>query len=557
MSYLAKNKDDEMSQQRKLFVTSALPYANGPIHLGHLVEHIQTDTWVRFQRLMGHECHYICADDAHGTAIMVSAQKANISPEEYIKGIQKDHQKDLKAFHINHDIYYSTHSPENERLAKLFFKAAQNGSAIYQKEITQLYCEESKLFLADRYIKGTCPFCGAEDQYGDSCEKCFATYDPTQLINPISVYSGKAPVLKSSQHYFLKISDYSNVIEKWLDTGVLKPAPRAKIQEWFDQGLKDWDISRDAPYFGIQIPGETDKYFYVWLDAPIGYISTAEKRCESLENISRDDIWKSGQYEIHHFIGKDILYFHALFWPVMLHMAEFQKPSQIHVHGFLTINGEKMSKSRGTFITADHFSNYLNPELLRYYYCSKLSGDIDDIDLNLEDFVFKVNADLVNKFLNIGSRLGKILSKNFENQLSTCDEKGDQMIQKFDASLDDICQLYESLSYNKAMMQIMRLAEMSNKYIQEEEPWSLVKTDPKKAQQVCTSGMNALRRLAILLSPVLPVLSQQVLSLFHQSKCYLPDYKKDLFNTSINEYTHLLKRLSMDDVSILTESNSN
>jgi methionyl-tRNA synthetase len=480
--------------KKQLLVTSALPYANGPIHLGHLVEHVQTDVFVRFQKLIGNTCYYICADDAHGTAIMLSAEKEKKSPEEYISEIKENHINDFKGFGIDYDIYYSTHSPENQALSEEIYLKAKEKNCITEKDIEQYYCEDSKLFLSDRYIKGNCPKCMTPDQYGDSCEKCYATYSATQLINPKSIFSGKAPILKKSTHYFFALNNVSAEIKAWIESNTVIESVKNKCLEWFNDSdtLKDWDISRDAPYFGFKIPGTSDKYFYVWLDAPIGYMSATKKFCDDTKKESFNDIWTSKKFEIHHFIGKDILYFHTLFWPAMLSVSDYSLPKKVHVHGFLTVNGEKMSKSRGTFILASQYLQHLNPEFLRYYYASKLTESMDDIDFNTQDFLYKVNSDVLGKVINIASRLGSILNKKCHNRLTKIEETDKSLLLKIREKSSIIAGYYDSLDYNKAMKEIMLCADLANQYIDSKEPWQLVKTSVNEAEQVCTTGLNAL-----------------------------------------------------------------
>lgn len=541
-------------QKRKLLVTSALPYANGSIHIGHLVEHIQTDIFVRYQRLIGNTCYYMCADDAHGTAIMLSAKKNNQSPEDYIKSIQEEHMNDFKAFNISHDHYYSTHSEENKALSEHIYLSAKDKDAIKEVEIEQYFCEETGLFLADRFIKGTCPKCGAEDQYGDSCEKCFATYQATELKDPISMYSGKPPVLKTSVHHFFKLSIFEKQINSWLNSDTVHKSVRNKLKEWLSSGLKDWDISRDEPYFGFKIPNENNKYFYVWLDAPVGYIATTKNWCETYKQEDFDAIWKSDEYEIHHFIGKDILYFHTLFWPAMLDVGKFSMPKKVNVHGFLTVNGEKMSKSRGTFILASTYLKHLDPEFLRYYYASKLSNTMEDLDLSLDDYTHKINADVLGKVINIGSRLGSIVYKKLDASLSSCDESGVSLLKSILASKESISQLYETLEFNKAMKEIMKCADLANQYIDTNAPWSLVKEDSEAARKVCTTGLNAFRYLLIYLKPVLPLIVEKCESFLNISPLTWKDLDTLLESHTINKYSHVASRLDRQEVEKLIEN---
>lgn len=537
--------------ERKLLVTSALPYANGSIHLGHLVEYIQTDIWVRFQKLNANECYYMCADDTHGTPIMLSAKKNKITPEELISKMQQEHLKDFTAFGINFDNYYTTNSPENKELSENIFLAAKKQNLIYEKEIEQAYCEKCKIFLPDRFIKGTCPKCGAEEQYGDACEVCATTYNPLDLINPYCVECGSKPILKKSNHYFFKLSALTANLQTWLKAGHIPPEIYNKLQEWFKQGLQDWDISRDAPYFGFKIPGTEDKFFYVWLDAPVGYIATTKNWCQKT-NYNFADIWQKPGFEIHHFIGKDIMYFHTLFWPAMLMVSGFKTPDQIHIHGFLTINGEKMSKSRGTFINAaQYLASGINPEFLRYYYASKLTSGIEDLDLNLEDFIFKVNSDIVNKFVNIGSRLGSIVNKKLDNNLSTPDQEGQKIIAKISAAIPEIKKYYEDLEYNKALRSIMSFADEANKYIDSKAPWNLVKENLEAARQVCTSGLNFLKLFAGLLKPVLPKIAAGVEKYLNIDSLNFANLTQALQNHKINIYERLAERIDQDFINKL------
>jgi methionyl-tRNA synthetase len=532
---------------RKILVTSALPYANGSIHIGHLVEYIQTDIWVRFQKLMGNDCAYMCADDTHGTPIMLSAKHQGISPQELIEKVHQEHFEDFKAFNIEFDHYYTTDSPENKEFAEYIYNEAKANGVIYEKEIEQSYCEKCAMFLPDRFIKGACPVCSEEDQYGDSCEKCSATYTPEELKNPFCVECGASPVKRKSVHHFFKLSELTDVIKSWLDKNPVRSEIKNKLNEWFESGIRDWDISRDAPYFGFKIPGTDDKYFYVWMDAPIGYISTTKKWCE-ITGQDFDQIWRSDDVEIHHFIGKDILYFHTLFWPAMLSVAGFSLPNKVHIHGFLTVNGEKMSKSRGTFISAKQCLEYINPEFLRYYYAAKLSPGIDDIDLSFEDFTNRVNADVVNKLVNIGSRLGAIVFKRLDAKLTTIDADGQALIEAVRAAKDQVAEYYENLEYNKAMRLIMELAGKANQYIDEKAPWAVVKEDAEKAAQICTAGLNVLRCLAIYLKPVIPQIVLGIESFLNIESLQWGDLEASLENHTINKYQHLAQRVELSEV---------
>tara|TARA_B100000427_G_scaffold120140_1_gene100073 strand:+ start:3552 stop:5177 length:1626 start_codon:yes stop_codon:yes gene_type:complete len=533
---------------RKLLVTSALPYANGSIHLGHLVEHIQTDIFVRFQRLIGNTCYYMCADDSHGTAIMLSAQKQKQKPEDYIEAIQKEHISDFNAFYISHDHYYSTHSKENQQFSEEIYQKAKEAGAIKTKEIEQYFCEQTKLFLSDRFIKGNCPKCNEPDQYGDACEKCFHTYDATELKNPYSVYSGKKPVLKNSVHYFFDLSKFKTIIYDWVKEDHVVQAVKNKLQEWFDMGLKDWDISRDAPYFGFLIPETQDKYFYVWLDAPIGYMATTKNWCDKTKKEDFETIWKSGDFEIHHFIGKDILYFHTLFWPAMLHVGGYQLPKKVNVHGFLTVNNEKMSKSRGTFILAKEYLKHLNPEFLRYYYASKLTTGLDDLDFSCDDFTNKVNSDVLGKVVNIASRLAAIVHKYGDGQLTVIPDSAQKMLDKIRERAEKIAGHYEALEFNKAMKEVMSCADVANQFIDSTAPWAIAKTDPVQAIQVCTAGMNACRYIIIYLKPVLPQIALGIEGLLNSNSLRWQDLTGVIENSLINKYQHLASRITVEDV---------
>ena len=534
--------------KRHILATSALPYANGSLHLGHLVETIQTDIWIRFQRSQGHTCTYVCADDAHGTPIMLSAKRQGISPETVIATFKEEHERDFKEFFIDFDCYHSTHSPENKTLLESIFQKAKQAGVIESRPIQQAYCPSCQLFLPDRLIRGTCPFCNAEDQYGDACEKCAKTYDATQLIHPFCVECNTTPIQKSSCHFFFKLAHFGDAIYDWMQDHV-PPEVRHKMEEWFKQGLKDWDISRDAPYFGFLIPG-SDQYFYVWVDAPIGYIAATQKWATS-HGKEGLDLWQkttNPPIEIHHFIGKDIVYFHTLFWPAILMAADLALPTAIHVHGFLTVNGEKMSKSRGTYITARQYLSHLSPDYFRYYIASKLGPTIEDLDFNSDDFVYKVNADIVNKVVNIASRLGSIVTKKLGGTLSTIDEEGATLLSQLEHALPEIFNQFDTLRYAHALKTIMTLAESVNKYIDDNAPWTVLHTDPERALQVCTTGLNAFKYLMGLLKPILPELA-------HKSEAFLaiPPLDKDtlskpLIHHKIQPYQHLATRLDIAQV---------
>ena len=495
---------------RKILVTSALPYANSPLHLGHMLEQTQTDIWVRFQQSRGHHCRYVCADDAHGTAIMLSAEAAGRTPEAHIAAIQAHHERDSAGFLIQFDHYHSTHSEENRRWSETIFQRLEAGGHIHRREITQAFDPEKSLFLADRFIKGTCPKCRAPDQYGDNCEACGATYAPADLIDPVSALSGATPVNKASDHLFFKLGDFETLLTTWINSGQLQAPIANKLREWLDNGLQDWDISRDAPYFGFEIPGYPDKYFYVWLDAPIGYIASHEVLCQQ-QGDDFDAYWlPGGDTELYHFIGKDIVNFHGLFWPAMLDSAGLRQPTAVYAHGFLTVNGVKMSKSRGTFILAETYLAHLDPEYLRYYFAAKLSSGVDDIDLNLDDFVQRVNADLIGKVVNIASRCAGFLRKKFDNNLSAnCSEP--ELVQSFIDAGDSIAALYEAREFNRAMREVIALADRANQYIDDKKPWVMAKDEAQASavQEVCSVGINLFRVLATYLKPVLPTMAQK------------------------------------------------
>ncbi|MAV74847.1 MAG: methionine--tRNA ligase [Halieaceae bacterium MED-G27] len=495
---------------RKILVTSALPYANGPLHLGHMLEQIQTDIWARFQRSRGHHCRYICADDAHGTAIMLSAEAQGRTPEAHIADIQVHHQSDSEGFLVFFDNYHSTHADENLKWSEKIFTTLEQNGHIAIRSVIQAFDEEKGLFLADRFIKGNCPRCKAPDQYGDNCEACGATYSPMELIDAVSALSGTQPVEKASDHLFFTLSAFHDLLDGWVSADNLQPAVANKLREWIDAGLQDWDISRDAPYFGFEIPGHPGKYFYVWLDAPIGYIASHQNFCERSGD-DFDSYWQSGSdAELYHFIGKDIINFHGLFWPAMLWSAGLRLPTAIYAHGFLTVDGTKMSKSRGTFIMASTYLEHLNPEYLRYYFAAKLGSGVDDIDLNLEDFVQRVNSDLVGKVVNIASRCAGFLRKKFDNQLSVdCSEP--ELIGELMAAGDGIAALYEARDFQRAMRDIIALADRANQYIDDKKPWVMAKEEGQEqaVQDACSVGINCFRVLMTYLKPVLPAMAEK------------------------------------------------
>jgi methionyl-tRNA synthetase len=538
---------------RKILVTSALPYANGSIHLGHLVEYIQTDIWVRFQKLRGVDCTYVCADDAHGTAIMLKAEQLGHSAEQQIANVKAEHEADFAAFNIAFDNYHSTHSEENHELSNMIYGRLKANGHIATKSITQAYDPEKQLFLADRYIKGTCPKCKTEDQYGDNCEKCGATYSPMDLINPKSAISGATPVAKDSEHFFFTLPEFSDFLKGWTRAGHLQDEVANKMAEWLDAGLQAWDISRDAPYFGFEIPGEPGKYFYVWLDAPIGYIASLKNL---LDKKGEDwyEYWKpDSTAEVYHFIGKDIVNFHALFWPAMLHSANLRTPTKICVHGFLTVNGTKMSKSRGTFINARTYLDHLNPEYLRYYFAAKLTSAVDDIDLNLEDFIQRVNSDLVGKVVNIASRTAKFIN-NAGGILAT-EVANAALWQQFVDAGETIANYYESRDYSKAMREIMALADAANEYIAAQEPWKLAKQAGAEAQTqaVCTLGINMFRALLTYLKPVLPALTADAEAFLGESLSWQSPISFRA-GEKINEFKPLLTRVEKDKVDAMIDA---
>jgi len=542
------------SAPRNILVTSALPYANGPLHLGHLLEQVQTDIWVRFQKSRGHNCMYICADDAHGTAIMLTAEQLGITPEQQIANMKTSHEKDSAGFGIAFDNFYSTHSEENRFWSETIYQRLEANGHIAQREISQAFDPEKQLFLADRFIKGSCPRCKTEDQYGDNCEACGATYSPAELIDPVSAISGATPIEKDSVHYFFKLPEFEAMLKAWIDSGTLQPQVANKLREWTDAGLQEWDISRDAPYFGFEIPGAPGKYFYVWLDAPIGYLASFQNYCER-ENINFDDYWKlDSKAELYHFIGKDIINFHGLFWPAMLHSAQLRTPTAIYVHGFLTVNGTKMSKSRGTFINASTYLEHLDAEYLRYYFAAKLSSTIDDIDLNLEDFVQRVNSDVVGKVVNIASRCAGFLRKGFDNQLTgECAEP--DLVDDFIAAGNDIADLYEQREFNKAIREIIALADRANQYIDEKKPWVLAKQEgsEQEVHNVCSVGINLFRVLLTYLKPVLPVMAEKSEAFLNCSLDWTA-LQAPLVNHQLSKFKPLMTRIEGKQVAAMIEA---
>ncbi len=558
------------TKPRQILVTSALPYANGPIHLGHMLEYIQTDIWVRFQRLRGNECIFVCADDAHGTPIMLKARELGITSEELVARIGAEHRRDFADFHIGVDNYHSTHSPENRELATLIYKRLKAAGYIAVRSIRQFYDEQAKMFLPDRFIKGTCPRCGTPDQYGDACENCGSTYSPADLVNPASVISGTRPVEKESEHYFFKLGDFTGFLKGWMTTSKLHPAMRAKLDEWFQVGLQDWDISRDAPYFGFEIPDAPGKYFYVWLDAPIGYMASFKNLCDDPKKnpggkLRFEDYWgKDSQKELYHFIGKDITYFHTLFWPAMLSGADFRTPTAVYAHGFLTVNGQKMSKSRGTFIKARTYLDHLNPEYLRYYFAAKLGAGVDDIDLNLDDFVQRVNSDLIGKYVNIASRAATLLQQNFEGRIGNPNLPitSNLFNQQTDFNIDltrSVPQAYEMREFHAAMNIVMRNAERINGSWHEAAPWRPAQVADANASQklhdICSMAIQAFRLLTIALKPVLPQLAANAENFLNIHELHWNDINNPLpEGHQIRPYQHIMTRIEPAKVKAMLEA---
>jgi len=540
---------------RKILVTSALPYANGSIHMGHLVEYIQTDIWVRFQKLRGHTCTYVCASDAHGTPIMIKAREAGVTPEELTTRVSEEFVRDFAAFAIGFDNYHTTHSPENEALTVEMFEALKAGGDIYTRTIEQAYDEKEGMFLPDRFVRGTCPFCKAPDQYGDACENCSKTYTPGDLIDPVSVISGTTPVTRESEHYFFRLSRYEDRLRAWMKRATLDKNAVAKLREWFDAGLQDWDISRDAPYFGFRIPGTEDKYFYVWLDAPVGYPASFRNLCARRDDLDFDEYWRPGHdTEVYHFIGKDIMYFHMLFWPAVLEGSGFRTPTSVYAHGFLTVNGLKMSKSRGTFIKARTYLDNLDPSYLRYYYAAKLGPTIEDIDLNLDDFVSRVNADLVGKLVNIASRCAGFVNKYFDNRLAAA-LADDALFAEVAGAADTIAQHYENREYSKAMRLIMAFADAANRYIDEQKPWVAIKDAARRndVQAVCTQGLNMFRSLMIYLAPVIPEVAVKAREFFGEGDWRWSDAARPLLDARVETFSPLLTRIEPEQVQRMVE----
>ncbi|MBF0285279.1 MAG: methionine--tRNA ligase [Magnetococcales bacterium] len=533
------------SSNRRLLVTSALPYANGSIHLGHLVEYIQTDIWVRFHKLMGRECLYVCADDTHGTPIMIRAQREGIPPEELVARMRTEHQRDFAGFNIGFDNYHSTHSPENRALAEEIYLRLRQDGHIRTASVRQAYCEKDGMFLPDRFIRGICPSCGAADQYGDACESCSATYAPTDLKEARCAVCGSSPVARDSDHFFFKLADFETFLKYWIRSGAIQEQMANKLDEWFLAGLKDWDISRDGPYFGFEIPDAPNKFFYVWLDAPIGYMASTRHLCDRTGR-DFDEIWRrDDRFEVHHFIGKDIYYFHTLFWPAMLHGAGFRLPTAVHAHGFLTINGQKMSKSRGSFLNARSYLDHLDPEYLRYYYAAKLSSRVEDLDLNLEDFTSRVNSDMVGKVVNIASRTAGFLRNRFGGKLAPVYPEDGGLFDRFVAHGEEIARHYEEREFGKAMGAVMRLAEEANRYVEQQSPWELAKKEGAEAalQASCSVALNLFKVLMTYLKPVLPAMADKVEAFLNVPPLSWENRVAPLADHEIGEFKHLMARV--------------
>ena len=542
-------------QVRKILVSNALPYANGSIHMGHLVEYLQGNIWVRFQKLRGHKCTYICASDVHGTPVMLKARELGVSPEQLTARISAEFVRDFTDFGIEFDNFYTTHSPENEALVNEMFETLRASGDIYTKTIEQAYDEQEKMFLPDRFVRGTCPRCATPDQYGDACENCGATYTPADLVDPVSVLSGNAPVKRDSEHYFFRLSEYGKRLQSWIEEAELEASIRAKLEEWFEAGLQDWDISRDAPYFGFRIPGTEDKYFYVWLDAPVGYAASFLNLCARRDDLDFDEYWRPGHAtELYHFIGKDIMYFHTLFWPAVLLGAGFRTPTSVFAHGFLTVNGQKMSKSRGTFIKARTYLDHLHPAHLRYYYAAKLGPTVEDLDLNLDDFAARVNSDLVGKLVNIASRCAGFINKRFGGELAAQLHDPGLFASFADASAA-IAEHYERREYSKAMRAVMALADDANRYIDEQKPWIMAKDDARlgEVQAVCSQGINLFRSLMIYLTPVIPGVADDSRAFLKEDSWSWDDAATPLLGTTICPFKPLLGRVEAEQISNMVE----
>lgn len=537
---------------RNIVVTSALPYANGPIHIGHMVEYLQTDIWVRFQKLNGNKCFYFCADDTHGTPVMLSAQQKGIDPEKLIQAVHEEHSGDFDDFLVEFDNYYSTHSPENKELSQLIYNRLNDAGSISTGQVEQAYCDNCDMWLPDRYVRGICPKCGADDQYGDSCSACGTTYQPTDLKKPKCSVCSNPPIRKKSMHYFFKLGDYADKLKKLIASGHTHESVGNKLDEWFQAGLKDWDISRDGPYFGFNIPGEDNKYFYVWLDAPIGYMASCKNYCDK-NGLDFDTVWNSDDWELYHFIGKDIMYFHALFWPAMLMGSGFKTANNLFVHGFLTVNGEKMSKSKGTFIKARTYLNHLDPEYLRYYYASKLNANVGDIDLNLEDFTAKVNSDLVGKLANLASRSAPMLYKKLDAKMGTLDQDGQNLIDQILSAKDGIIKEYEALNYSSVVRKVASLADIANKYVDDKQPWVTIKSDDEITRYTITATLNAVKILTAYLKPVLPNFAEKIEKLLNIEPLTFANVDEIITDHKIEKFKHLIARIDKEKVNAMLE----
>ncbi|WP_391087891.1 methionine--tRNA ligase [Vibrio sp. NH-UV-68] len=547
--------DPRPLSSRKMLVTCALPYANGSIHLGHMLEHIQADIWVRYQRLRGNTVNFICADDAHGTPIMLKAQQMGITPEEMIAAVSEEHQKDFAGFDISFDNYHSTHSEENRELASYIYLELKKNGFISSRTISQLFDPEKEMFLPDRFVKGTCPKCKSEDQYGDNCDNCGETYSPTELIDPKSAVSGATPIMKDSEHFFFDLPQFESMLKEWTRSGSLQTETANKMQEWFESGLQQWDISRDAPYFGFEIPGEKDKFFYVWLDAPIGYMGSFKNLCDKRDDLDFAEYWnKDSQTELYHFIGKDIVYFHSLFWPAMLEGSGFRKPNNVFVHGYVTVNGAKMSKSKGTFIKASTYLNHLDPECLRYYYAAKLNSRIDDLDLNLEDFTQRVNADVVNKIVNLASRNAGFIAKRFDGKLSE-NFAEPELYNEFVAAADRIAELFEAREFGRAIREVTALADKANQYVDEKAPWVVAKEEGKdqQLQDICSVGINLFRVLMTYLKPVMPELAARTEAFLNQELTW-EGIAAPLTGHEITKFKALFNRIDPKNIEAMIEA---
>lgn len=541
---------------RRILVTSALPNANGPIHLGHVLEQIQTDIWVRFQRMRGHEAIYVCADDTHGTATMIKAEQEGVPAETLVENMRQLHMADSQGFLIDHDNYYSTHSPENKHYSELIYNRLQEAGLIFTEQVEQLYDPEKGLFLADRFVVGGCPRCKTPDQYGDNCEACGATYNANELIEPKSIFSGATPQLRGSDHYFFDLARYTEFLQTWTRSDAVQPEIANKLAEWLDDGLRAWDISRDAPYFGFTIPGTTDKYFYVWMDAPIGYMASFQNLCDARGDLNFDDFWAvDSSAEVHHFIGKDIVNFHALFWPAVLDGANFRTPTKVHTHGFLTVDGTKMSKSRGTFILAQTYLDHLSPEYLRYYFATKLNGSVDDLDLNLADFAARVNSDLVGKVINIASRTAGFLVKQFDGVLAS-EIHDPELMSQFHAQVEPLAALFERGDTARAMREITALADAANQYIAKHEPWNMAKDPAQRdaVQLVCSQSINMFRCLAVFLKPVLPVTAEKAEAFLNVDALVWADAQTPLLGHTINKFKPMLQRIETAQIEKMVEA---